>query len=242
MNKFKQQFLTGPYLIWIIGFIVLPMVMILYYAFTNSDGGFTFEYIAAITSATNLSAIGLSLKLGIICTVICLVLSYPLAMILNNMQIKNQSLEKDGKSVKDVTGVTTGSGIAVINVNNFTSGKQLEAGTYTLTAEYKTAANDTKKFVKTFEVTNSQPAATAALKDTAVKSGTTLKSNLKVVYDGNELADGKYEITAVNGTAVSDSYAITSATNIAKVTLKIEVATGKYVEKEIAIGKTIIIG
>ena len=92
MNKFKQQFLTGPYLIWIIGFIVLPMVMILYYAFTNSDGGFTFEYIAAITSATNLSAIGLSLKLGIICTVICLVLSYPLAMILNNMQIKNQGL------------------------------------------------------------------------------------------------------------------------------------------------------
>lgn len=92
MNKFKQQFLTGPYLIWIIGFIVLPMVMILYYAFTNSDGGFTFEYIAAITSTTNLSAIGLSLKLGIICTVICLVLSYPLAMILNNMQIKNQGL------------------------------------------------------------------------------------------------------------------------------------------------------
>ena len=92
MNKFKQQFLAGPYLIWIIGFIVLPMVMILYYAFTNSDGGFTFEYVAAITSATNLSAIGLSLKLGIICTIICLVLSYPLAMILNNMQIKNQGL------------------------------------------------------------------------------------------------------------------------------------------------------
>ena len=43
MNKFKQQFLAGPYLIWIIGFIVLPMVMILYYAFTNSDGGFTFD-------------------------------------------------------------------------------------------------------------------------------------------------------------------------------------------------------
>ena len=48
MNKFKQQFLAGPYLIWIIGFIVLPMVMILYYAFTNSDGGFTFEYIACL--------------------------------------------------------------------------------------------------------------------------------------------------------------------------------------------------
>ena len=92
MNKFKQQFLAGPYLVWIIGFIILPMVMILYYAFTNSDGAFTVEYIAAIATETNRKAIFLSLKLGIICTLICLVLSYPLAMILNNMQIKNQGL------------------------------------------------------------------------------------------------------------------------------------------------------
>lgn len=92
MNKFKQQFLAGPYLVWIIGFIILPMVMILFYAFTNSDGAFTVEYIAAIATETNRKAIFLSLKLGVICTLICLVLSYPLAMILNNMQIKNQGL------------------------------------------------------------------------------------------------------------------------------------------------------
>ena len=92
MNKFKQQFLAGPYLVWIIGFIILPMVMILYYAFTTSDGAFTVEYIAAIATETNRKAIFLSLKLGVICTLICLVLSYPLAMILNNMQIKNQGL------------------------------------------------------------------------------------------------------------------------------------------------------
>lgn len=92
MNKFKKQFLAGPYLVWIIGFIILPMVMILYYAFTNSDGAFTVEYIAAIATETNRKAIFLSLKLGVICTLICLVLSYPLAMILNNMQIKNQGL------------------------------------------------------------------------------------------------------------------------------------------------------
>ena len=92
MNKFKQQFLAGPYLVWIIGFIILPMVMILYYAFTNSDGAFTVAYIAAIATETNRKAIFLSLKLGVICTLICLVLSYPLAMILNNMQIKSQGL------------------------------------------------------------------------------------------------------------------------------------------------------
>ena len=92
MSKFKQQFLAGPYLIWIIGFIILPMVMILYYAFTNSNGSFTVEYIAAIATETNRKAIFLSLKLGVICTLVCLVLSYPLAMILNNMQINNQGL------------------------------------------------------------------------------------------------------------------------------------------------------
>ena len=85
MSKFKQQFLAGPYLIWIIGFIILPMVMILYYAFTNSNGSFTVEYIAAIATETNRKAIFLSLKLGVICTLVCLVLSYPLAMILKKI-------------------------------------------------------------------------------------------------------------------------------------------------------------
>lgn len=92
MSKFKQQFLAGPYLIWIIGFILLPMAMIVYYAFTNGDGSFTLEYIASIANETNRKALGLSLELGIVCTVICLILAYPLAMILNNMNIKNQGL------------------------------------------------------------------------------------------------------------------------------------------------------
>mgnify|MGYP000555219389 FL=1 len=48
MRKFKQQFLAGPYLIWIIGFILLPLIMILYYAFTNGDGSFTLSYICLL--------------------------------------------------------------------------------------------------------------------------------------------------------------------------------------------------
>ena len=37
MNN-KKQLLAGPYLVWIIGFILLPLVMIVYYAFTNQSG------------------------------------------------------------------------------------------------------------------------------------------------------------------------------------------------------------
>lgn len=91
MNN-KKHLLAGPYLVWIIGFIVLPLFMIIYYAFTNSDGAFTLDYITAITDSTNIKSIILSLELGITCTIICLLLSYPLAMILNMLQIKSQSL------------------------------------------------------------------------------------------------------------------------------------------------------
>lgn len=90
MSKIKKQLLAGPYLIWIIGFIILPLFMIVYYAFKGSDGGFTFEYVAAIAQHTNIKALLLSLRLGIICTIICLVLSYPLAMILNGLKIKTK--------------------------------------------------------------------------------------------------------------------------------------------------------
>lgn len=65
--------------------------MIIYYAFSDGSGGFTIEYITAIATSTNIHAILLSLKLGILCTLVCLLLSYPLAMILNGMKIKNQS-------------------------------------------------------------------------------------------------------------------------------------------------------
>ncbi|MCH5332583.1 MAG: ABC transporter permease [Agathobacter sp.] len=92
MRKFRQQFLAGPYLVWIIGFILLPLAMIIYYAFTGSDGSFTLANLAAIAEDSSRSAMGLSLELGLVCTLICLLLSYPLAMILNNMNIKNQSL------------------------------------------------------------------------------------------------------------------------------------------------------
>lgn len=91
MNKLRKQLLAGPYLIWMIGFILLPMIMIVYYGFTNDKGHFTLSYVTAIASSTNMNALLLSLKLGLICTIVCLVLSYPLAMILNNLKIRSQS-------------------------------------------------------------------------------------------------------------------------------------------------------
>ena len=89
MHKFKRQFLSGPYVIWIFGFIVLPILMIVYYGVTDSSGAFTLGNITAIAEPIHMKALLMSLKLALICTVICLALSYPLAMILNGKK-KNQ--------------------------------------------------------------------------------------------------------------------------------------------------------
>lgn len=91
MTKFKRQFLAGPYLVWIIGFIVLPILLIVFYGLTDSSGSFTLANLFSIAEPIHRKALFLSLKLALICTLICLVLSYPLAMILNGLQIKHQS-------------------------------------------------------------------------------------------------------------------------------------------------------
>ena len=47
-------------------------------------GCFSWDNIAAIADPVHVKSILLSLKLGFFCTVVCLLLAYPLAMILNS--------------------------------------------------------------------------------------------------------------------------------------------------------------
>lgn len=88
----KKKLLSGPYLLWSVAFILIPLAMILFYGFTNSEGQFTFENVLAIGTAENFKALCLSLILSIISTIICLVLAYPLAMMLSNMKVNQTGL------------------------------------------------------------------------------------------------------------------------------------------------------
>lgn len=90
MNK-KNLWLSGPYLVWIVGFILLPLVTIFYYGFTTAQGGFTFaNIINAVTDSANLKAIGLTVLLAALATAICLLLGYPLALCLSRIGLKWQ--------------------------------------------------------------------------------------------------------------------------------------------------------
>ena len=86
MNSHKKL-LAGPYLIWAAAFILIPLAMIFYYGLTGEDGGFTLSNLLAIGTRENFKALGLSLILSIISTAVCLILAYPLAMILVNMNV-----------------------------------------------------------------------------------------------------------------------------------------------------------
>lgn len=82
-SKNGIKFLSFPYIIWMIGFIVLPLILILYYGLTNKSGEFTLSNIALITDPINRKALLLALELSLISTIICLLLAYPLSMILS---------------------------------------------------------------------------------------------------------------------------------------------------------------
>ncbi len=89
-RKMKQM-LTGPYLVWSAAFIIIPLIMIFYYGLTDKEGRFTLMNLAKITTPENLKALGLALLLAFASTAICLVLAYPLAMILSKLGVNQSS-------------------------------------------------------------------------------------------------------------------------------------------------------
>lgn len=87
----NRKILAGPYLFWAMSFIIIPLLMILYYGLTDKNGSFTLNNLFQMTTPENLKALGLALLLSFISTLICLVLAYPLAMILAEKNMNQTS-------------------------------------------------------------------------------------------------------------------------------------------------------
>lgn len=85
MNTNKRKLLTGPYLVWALGFIILPLLMILYYGLTNDSGSFTLDNLLAIADPIHAKALWESILIALGSTLISLVIAYPLAYILSSM-------------------------------------------------------------------------------------------------------------------------------------------------------------
>ena len=79
--KNKLSRLTIPYVIWMALFVVAPIIMVVIYAFSAADGGFTLANFAKM--GTYAVVFTRSFKLALIATLICLLIGYPLAYIMS---------------------------------------------------------------------------------------------------------------------------------------------------------------
>ncbi len=89
-NSLTRKLVDKPYILWSILFIIAPLIMVVYYAFTDSTGAFTIDNIKAIPDYT--STILLSILYGIAATAICLVIAYPFAYFLSKLKFRTQSM------------------------------------------------------------------------------------------------------------------------------------------------------
>jgi spermidine/putrescine transport system permease protein len=97
MKQYKK--LIIPYVAWLFLFTLLPMFMIALYAFMSGSGGdgvltltFTLENFAKFFDPVFVKVLIKSFGLGLITTVICLILGYPVAYLISKCKEKTQTL------------------------------------------------------------------------------------------------------------------------------------------------------
>ena len=87
---FRAKILAAPYIVWMSIFIIFPLGLVGYYAFTDKDGTFTLSNLADI--GRYVSVFGRSIWLAMIATAICFVIAFPLAYMISRMTPAQQTL------------------------------------------------------------------------------------------------------------------------------------------------------
>ena len=101
-----QRLCLAPYSVWAALFIVVPLIFVAYYAFTDNAFNFTLDNVRRFFTATSnvtdeagtrevhtyLLIFMRSLKLAVISTVICLIMGYPAAYIISTASARTQKI------------------------------------------------------------------------------------------------------------------------------------------------------
>lgn len=88
-NEKKTGIFSFPYVIWMAIFVIVPLLIMAYYGFTTKDGSFTWDSVLSIADPIHRKALWTSIRLSVICTVICFLLALPLAMVIRGLHIKS---------------------------------------------------------------------------------------------------------------------------------------------------------
>ncbi len=89
---FKRKHLAIPYFVFLLLFVIVPILIILVYAFSKSDdlGRLTFSFdslVAFFSSPAKLNVLVVSLFIGVLNTILCLLIGYPIAYLLADKRV-----------------------------------------------------------------------------------------------------------------------------------------------------------
>ena len=91
--RFSRKTLGIPYAVFLLLFVVAPLLVLFYYAFTNGQGVFTLKNLTDFfTDPNTLGTLAYSFAVSLATTVLCLLIAYPVAYILATSKLKAKSV------------------------------------------------------------------------------------------------------------------------------------------------------
>jgi spermidine/putrescine transport system permease protein len=91
--QFSRKHLGIPYAAFLIIFVVAPLLVLFYYAFTDGQGLFTAQnFLHFFTNPNTLGTLYYSLIIALVTTVVCLLLAYPVAYFLATSNLRMKSV------------------------------------------------------------------------------------------------------------------------------------------------------
>ncbi len=89
-HSIMHSIAAAPHIFWSILFIILPLIIVVYYAFTDENGAFSFDNILSLEDYVPIFV--LSLELSVIATFVCLLIGYPMAYIIARAKPEHQRI------------------------------------------------------------------------------------------------------------------------------------------------------
>lgn len=91
--SFKRKHLTIPYLLFLICFVVVPLLLIVYYALSNENGTISLaNFSKFFGNKDKIGLLSISVIIGALNTIICIIIGYPVAMILANKKYNSKMI------------------------------------------------------------------------------------------------------------------------------------------------------
>lgn len=91
--RFQRKYLSIPYVLFLLFFVLIPIFVIVFYAFTDKNGKFSLDCLTSFfNDSSKINVLLTSLMYGFGNTIICLLIGYPLARILSNKKYNKNAV------------------------------------------------------------------------------------------------------------------------------------------------------